>query len=43
MWRSRPNIRFHAATDWATRDAQEIGHALHTTETLAIRVSEVLS
>ncbi len=43
MWRRRPNIRFHAATDWATRDAQEIGHALHTTETLAIRVSEVLS
>ena len=43
MWRRRPNIRFHAATDWATRDAQEISHALHTTETLAIRVSEVLS
>ena len=40
---SRPNIRFHAATDWATRDAPEISHALHTTETLAIRVSEVLS
>ncbi len=43
MWRRRPNIRFHAATDWATRDASEISHALHTTETLAIRVSEVLS
>jgi tetrahydromethanopterin S-methyltransferase subunit G len=43
LWRDRPNIRFHAATDWATRDASEISHALHTTETLAIRVSEVLS
>ena len=43
MWRGRPNIRFHAATDWATRDAPEISHALHKTETLAIRVSEVLS
>lgn len=43
MWRGRPNIRFHAATDWATRDAPEISHALHTTETMAIRVSEVLS
>jgi hypothetical protein len=43
MWRTRPNIRFHAATDWATRDAPEISHVLHKTETLAIRVSEVLS
>ena len=37
-----PAIRFHAATDWITRDAPEIGHALHTCETLAIRVGEVL-
>ena len=43
MWRGRPNIRFHAATDWATRDAPDISHVLHKTETLAIRVSEVLS
>lgn len=43
LWRRRPNIRFHAATDWATRDTPEISHALHTCETLAIRVSEVLS
>ena len=43
LWRRRPNIRLHAATDWATRDAPEISHALHTCETLAIRVSEVLS
>jgi hypothetical protein len=43
MWRCRPNIRFHAATDWATRDAPEISRALHTCETLGIRVSEVLS
>jgi hypothetical protein len=43
LWRPRPNIRFHAATDWATRETPEISHALHTCETLAIRVSEVLS
>ena len=43
LWRRRPNIRLHAATDWVTRDAPEISHALHTCETLAIRVSEVLS
>jgi len=43
LWRRRPNIRLHAATDWVTRDAPEINHALHTCETLAIRVSEVLS
>jgi uncharacterized membrane protein len=42
LWRRLPSIRFHAATDWATRDAPEIGRALHTCETLAIRVSEVL-
>jgi flagellar hook-basal body complex protein FliE len=35
-------IRFHAATDWVTKDTPEIGHALHTCETLAIRISEVL-
>jgi hypothetical protein len=43
LWRRRANIRFHAATDWATRDTPEISHALHTCETLGIRVSEVLS
>jgi hypothetical protein len=43
FWRRKTNIRFHGATDWATRDAPEISHALHTCETLAIRVSEVLS
>ena len=43
IWRCRPNIRFFAATDWATRDAPEICAALHTCETLGIRVSEVLS
>ena len=43
LWRRRPNIRFFAATDWATRDEPEIGHAMHTCETLGIRVSEVLS
>jgi len=43
LWRRAPNIRFHSATDWATRDAPDVSHAVHTTETLAIRVSEVLS
>ena len=43
LWRRETNIRFHSATDWATRDAPDINHATHTTETLAIRVSEVLS
>ena len=43
LWRGRPNIRFHAATDWATRDAPEIAMRCTPTETLAIRVSEVLS
>jgi hypothetical protein len=42
LWRRPAAIRFHSATDWATRDAPDLGHALHTTETLAIRVSEVL-
>ncbi len=43
LWRRPPSIRFHSATDWATRDTADIGHALHTCETLAIRVSEVLA
>jgi hypothetical protein len=43
LWRRPADIRFHTATDWATRDAPDLGHAMHTTETLAIRVGEVLS
>ena len=42
LWRKAPDIRFHSATDWATRNSPEVGHAMHTTETLAIRVNEVL-
>lgn len=42
LWRRPSTIRFHSATDWATRDAPDLGHAMHMTETLAIRVSEVL-
>lgn len=42
LWRRPPTIRFHSATDWATRDAPDLGYAMHMTETLAIRVSEVL-
>ena len=43
LWRRHSNIRLHSATDWVTRRAPEIGHGLHTCETLAIRVTEVLS
>jgi hypothetical protein len=43
LWRRRPNIRLHSATDWVTKRAPDIGHGLHTCETLAIRVTEVLS
>ena len=43
LWRRQPNIRLHSATDWVTRRAPEIGHGLHTCETLSIRVTEVLS
>jgi len=42
LWRKAPDIRFHSATDWATRNSADVGHAMHTTETLAIRVNEVL-
>jgi hypothetical protein len=43
LWRSRSNIRLHTATDWMTAGAPILGNVLHTAETLAIRVSEVLS
>ncbi len=43
LWRRQSNIRLHCATDWVTRGAPDIGHGLHTCETLAIRVTEVLS
>jgi hypothetical protein len=43
LWRRRPSIRFHAATDWVTKDTPDIAHTLHTCEMLAIRVSEVLA
>src|SRR5436190_1227124 len=42
LWRRLPKIRFHAATDWITKDAADAAHTLHTCETLAIRVGEVL-
>jgi len=42
LWRRPPEIRFHSATDWVTKDTPDIGHVLHTCETLAIRVREVL-
>lgn len=42
LWRRQPNIRLHCATDWVTKGSPEIGHGLHTCETLGIRVTEVL-
>jgi hypothetical protein len=36
------DIRFHAVTDWVARDSPEIANVLHTCETLAVRVREVL-
>ena len=43
LWRRHSNIRLHSATDWMTKGAPDIAHGLHTCETLAIRVTEVLS
>ena len=43
LWRRAPDIRFHAATEWVTHDAADLGLVLHTCETLGIRASEVLS
>jgi uncharacterized membrane protein YqjE len=36
------DLRFHAATDWVAKDSPEIANVLHTCETLAVRVREVL-
>jgi hypothetical protein len=35
-------MRFHAATDWVARESPEIANVLHSCETLAVRVREVL-
>ncbi|HYZ20385.1 MAG TPA: hypothetical protein VE615_12625 [Gaiellaceae bacterium] len=40
-WKGK-EIRFHAATDWVSRDSPEIANVLHACETLAVRVREVL-
>ena len=37
-----PQLRFHRATDWATKDAPEITDVMQRCDTLAIRASEVL-
>jgi hypothetical protein len=42
LFRQSPEIRFHAATDWVTRDSPEIANTLHTCETLSVRASEIL-
>ena len=42
VFRQPPEIRFHSATDWVTRDSPEIANVLHACETLAVRASEIL-
>lgn len=42
VFRLSPEIRFHSATDWVTRDSPEIANILHTCETLAVRAGEIL-
>ena len=42
LFRLSPEIRFHSATDWVTRDSPEIANILHTCETLAVRAGEIL-
>jgi hypothetical protein len=42
-WLGRdPQLRFHRATDWVTKESPPIAKVLQRCETLAIRVSEVL-
>jgi hypothetical protein len=42
-WLGRhPQLRFHRATDWVTKEAPVVADVLQRCETLAIRVSEVL-
>jgi hypothetical protein len=41
-WRKEAILRFHTATDWRTREVPEVGELLHSSETLAIRIGEVL-
>jgi hypothetical protein len=40
--RTEARQRFHAETDWATRDSPELAHQLHTIDNLAVRTDEVL-
>ena len=42
LFRLSPEIRFHSATDWVTRDQPEIANVLHTCDTLAVRAAEIL-
>jgi hypothetical protein len=42
-WPGREPIpRFHRATDWATKDEPEVARALDNSETLAVKVEEIL-
>ena len=39
----RKELRYHSATDWIARDAHEVANTLHMCDTLAVRVTAVLS
>jgi hypothetical protein len=40
--RKRSDLRLHRATDWVTADAPAIAELLHSGDTLAIRINEIL-
>jgi hypothetical protein len=41
-WQKESILRLHTATSWSTREVPEVAELLHTCETLAIRIGEVL-
>ena len=41
-WRRSSDLRVHRATDWVTADAPAIAELLHSGDTLAIRINEIL-
>jgi hypothetical protein len=41
-WRTEPILRLHTATEWRTHEVPDVADLLHTCETLAIKVGEVL-
>lgn len=41
-WDNDPLVRYHSATQWATEREPEIGGLLQSSDTLAVKISEVL-